>query len=154
MPTTVAERTIAALADAIVPSPPADETAGAADVAAERFVLHYLELVRPGLSDALTAALDGMAAVRQGVPPAEGVFEGLDPAARLEVVAALGRHENHEMRDLIGVASALVVAAFYGEWTGYDDAGALTRKPIGWVLCRHDGPARSVPGLLAPRTTS
>lgn len=143
------EETIRALADAVVPSPPDDETAGAADVAAERFVLHYLTFLGPGLPEMLATALDGLAAARAGEPFEAGRFAELDHDDRIAVLRAMGEHETAEFRDLADLTVALITAAFYGEWTGQDDAGAMTRTPVGWDLSGYPGPAGSVPGLLA-----
>lgn len=143
------EDTIRALADAVVPSPPDDETAGASDVAAERFVVHYLTFLAPELPGLLAAALDGVAAARAGVPYEEGLFESLDHEQRLAALRGLGEHESSDLRQLADLAVALITAAFYGEWTGQDESGAMTRTPVGWDLTGYAGPADAIPGLLA-----
>lgn len=143
------ERTIAALAEAVIPSPPDDATAGAADVAAERFVLHYLTFIDPSLPELLAAALDGVAAARQSVPFEAGLFEALAPDDRLLALRLLGEHDDPGLRDLTELALTLIMAAYYGEWTGQDESGALTGTPVGWDLVGYAGPADSVPGLLA-----
>ena len=143
------ERTIAALAEAVIPSPPDDATAGAGDVAAERFVLHYLTFLGPELPVVLAAALDGVAAARQGVAFEAGRFEAMEPDDRLHALRMLGEHEHSDLRDLAELALVLITAAYYGEWTGQDAAGALTGTPVGWDLTGYGGPAGAVPGLLA-----
>ncbi|HVL89797.1 MAG TPA: hypothetical protein VM841_06130, partial [Actinomycetota bacterium] len=94
------ERTIAALAEAVIPSPPDDQTAGAGDVAAERFVLHYLTFLDPSLPGLLAAALDGVAAARRSVPFEAGLFEAMDSEERLRALRLLGEHEDPGLRDL------------------------------------------------------
>lgn len=143
------ERTIAALAEAVIPSPPEDATAGATDVAAERFVIHYLTFLEPALPALLAAALDGVAAARLGHPFEEGRFASLEPEERLAALRLLGEHSDPALRDLAELALALINAAFYGEWTGQDESGAMTATPVGWSLVGYAGPAASVPGLLA-----
>lgn len=143
------EQTIRALADAVLPSPPDDETAGAADIAAERFVLHYLTFLQPELPELLAAALDGLAAARLGVAYDAGLFETLSHENRLAVVRALGEHDLADLRDLADLVVVLITAAFYGEWTGQDESGTMTRTPVGWDLTGYPGPSDAVPGLLA-----
>ncbi len=142
------ERTVRALAEAIIPQ---DDTIGAADVAAESFVLHYLEFVQPGLSQVLVATLDGLAAGRMGVAFREGTFEELPAYERLAVLRAMGEHQMPDLRDLADLTIVLTIAAFYGEWTGQDDKGRMVSTPVGWELAGYPGPVAAVPSLLKPQ---
>lgn len=143
------ESTIRALAEAILPSPPDDDTAGAGDVAAERFVVHYLSFLKPGLPDVLAAALDGLAAARASAPFEAGLFEALPPDERLSVLRALGEHDLADLRDLADLSVALVLASFYGEWTAQPDGGGPSVTPVGWELTGYRGPVAAVQSLLA-----
>src|SRR2546425_12952786 len=106
--------TIRALAEAIIPSPPDDDTAGASDIAAETFVTHYLEFVQPGLEEILAASLDGAAANYIAGEFSAGLFASLTAEDRLHVIRALAGHDVKELRELADLAILLSFAAYYG----------------------------------------
>jgi hypothetical protein len=137
-------RTLRALAEAVVPGPPHDETLGAAEIEAERFIAHYLELVIPGLSEGVATMLDGLAAEAQ--PGA--AFADLDLAQRASVLERLTQHEVADLRELGDLLLALAVASVYGEWSGQDEQGELFRTPLGWELTGWPGPVDGVRSLL------
>jgi len=139
-----AARTLRAAAEVFVPGPPHDATPGAADVEAERFIVHYLDYMIPGLSAGVPDLLDGLAAERFGDTP----FADLGLDERRAVLAALESHEVEQLRELPTVIGLLAIAAVYSEWTGQDAQGGLTRRPLGWRLSGFDGPSRGRRGLL------
>lgn len=137
---TDAARTLRALAETIVPGATAtDPTHGAPEIAAETFVEHYLDFLLPGLAAQVCALLDAQAG---------GAFAALDAARRHEIVDALAEHETAPMRAVADLLVTLSVAAVYGEWSGLDADGALSRVPLGWELTGYAGPLRARPELL------
>ena len=139
--------TLRALAEAVVPGPPHDDTLGAADIEAERFIAHYLESVIPGLAEGVATLLDGMAAEsREGA-----AFTDLTLDERGGVLQKLCAHEVQDLRELGDLLLALSLASVYGEWSGLDAHGDLTRTPLGWDLTRWPGPAEGYPALLRKR---
>lgn len=126
-----------AFAEAVVPT---DDTVGAADVDAAAFVEHYLEVADPGTAELLAAALDVVA---------DGTFADLDVVRRLDAIADLSRGDAR-VAAVADLAYRLVVAAFYGEWTGQDETGALASMPVGWELSGYPGPVAAAPSLLPP----
>jgi len=135
-----AAATLRAAAEVFVPGPPHDATPGAADVAAELFIGHYLDFLLPGLTAALPQLLDDLSGGR--------AFASLPLDERGAVLDRLSEHEVPQVRDLPTLLGALSVAAVYGEWTGQDADGRVTRTPIGWGLTGFEGPSRGRPGLL------
>jgi hypothetical protein len=136
--------TLRAAAEVFVPGPPHDATPGAADVEAERFIAHYLDLLIPGLSRGATDLLDELAAQEFG----GRAFAALSPDERGVVLDRLGDHEVAQLRELPAVLGLLSIAAVYGEWTGTDEEGRLSSVPLGWELTGFDGPTRARPTLL------
>lgn len=133
-----------AVAEAFVPGAPGDPTAGAPEIHAERFLGHYLDLLLPGLSDAVPQMLDGLASSER-----EGArFAELDLDERTRLLDALAVHEVAEMRQLGALLGALSLAALYGEWSGQDEHGALVRRPVGWDLTGYPGPSPGDSPLL------
>jgi len=141
------DETLRALAETVVPGPPHDETFGAAEIEAERFIAHYLESVIPGLSEGVATILDGMATeLREGK-----AFVDLTLDERATVLQKLTQHEMQDLRELGDLLMALAFAAVYGEWSGLDSNGELTRTPLGWELTGWPGPAEGYPALLRKR---
>ncbi len=139
-----ADATLRALAEAVVPGPPHDDSFGAAEIEAERFIAHYLDSLIPGLTDGVCTILDGMAAeLRQ-----DTAFASLSLDERGAVLKRLTEHEVQDLRELGDLLMALSLAAVYGEWSGLDENGALTREPLGWELTGWPGPAEGYPSLL------
>jgi len=139
-----AEETLRALAETVVPGPPHDDTLGAAEIEAEGFISHYLELVIPGLSAGVATILDGIATeTREGAG-----FVELSLDERAAVLQRLCEHEMQDLRELGDLLLALSLASVYGEWSGLDANGELTRAPLGWELTRWPGPADGYPSLL------
>jgi len=142
-----AEETLRALAETVVPGPPHDDTLGAAEIEAEGFIVHYLESVIPGLSDGVATILDGMATeLREG-----SSFVDLSLDERAGVLQRLCEHEVQDLRELGDLLLALSFASVYGEWSGLDANGELTRAPLGWELTGWPGPADGYPSLLRKR---
>src|SRR5436309_6555897 len=142
-----ADATLRALAETIVPGPPHDASFGGAEIEAERFIAHYLEAVIPGLADGVATILDGLATeLREGSD-----FVSLSLEDRGLVLRRLTEHEVQDLRELGDLLMALGLAAVYGEWSGLDEHGALTREPLGWELTRWPGPAEGYPSLLRPK---
>jgi hypothetical protein len=139
-----AGETLRALAEAIIPGVDVDETVGAAEIQAEAFIAHYLELIQPGLPEALPVLFDGLAA--EARPDTN--FTDLAPDERLAVLKRLGEHEVAELRDLADILLTLTLAAFYGEWSGQDEDGVLVARPVGWELVGFPGPVDGYPDLL------
>jgi hypothetical protein len=143
-----ADETLRALAETVVPGPPHDDTLGAADINAEGFVGHYLESVIPGLSEGVATILDGMAIeLREGA-----AFVDLSIDERTTVLQRLTQHEVQDLRELGDLLLALSMASVYGEWSGLDENGELTRAPLGWELTRWPGPADGYTKLLRKRS--
>lgn len=139
--------TLRALVEAIVPGPPEDDTIGAADVGAGQFVAHYLDFLMPGLGEALPSLLDAQASeVRPGA-----AFVGLDREDRRLVLRRLSESEVPEMRQLGDLLVVLTLGAFFGEWTGQDEAGRVVRRPVGWDLTGWPGPVPGARSLLRRR---
>jgi hypothetical protein len=139
-----ADATLRALAEAVVPGPPHDVSFGGAEIEAERFIAHYLEAVIPGLSEGVVTILDGLATeLRSGVSFLELSLEDRGVALR-----RLCEHEVQDLRELGDLLMALSLAAVYGEWSGLDEHGTLTRQPLGWELTGWPGPAEGYPSLL------
>jgi hypothetical protein len=101
-----------------------DATAGAPDIAAERYVIHYLT---PPTLDRIIEALDR-----------DTRFIDLKPSEQKDKVARL-RFDANTRRDL-DVAAALTLMAVYGTWSGRDEHGDLVRAPLGWQLASYSGP--------------
>ena len=139
-----AEETLRALAETVVPGPPHDETFGAAEIGAEGFIIHYLESVIPGLAEGVATILDGMATeLREGTSYVELTLE-----ERTYVLQKLCAHEVADLRDLGDLLFVLSMASVYSEWSGLDEAGELTRTPLGWELTGWPGPADGYPSLM------
>ena len=139
-----AEETLRALAETVVPGPPHDETLGAAEIEAERFIAHYLESVIPGLSEGVATILDGMATeLREGK-----AFVELSLEERSYVLKKLCAHEVADLRDLGDLLMVLSVASVYSEWSGLDSNGELTRAPLGWELTGWPGPTDGYISLM------
>ncbi len=143
------ERTLRAVAETVVPGPPGDESFGAPEIEAERFLAHYLETLIPGLSEGVVTLLDGLAAEKR----TETTFADLSPADRAEVLQRLSSHEVADLRDLGDLLIVLSLAAVYGEWSGLDSGGELTRVPLGWDLTGWPGPSEGERSLLRKRVT-
>jgi hypothetical protein len=139
-----ADATLRALAETVVPGPPHDESFGAAEIEAERFIAHYLDSLIPGLADGVVTILDGLAAERRP----DTAFASLSLRERAAVLQRLSSHEVQDLRDLGDLLLALSIAAVYGEWSGLDEDGELTRQPLGWELTGWPGPAEGYPALL------
>jgi hypothetical protein len=136
--------TLRAAAEVFVPGPPHDPTPGAADVHAELFISHYLDFLIPGLAQGLPDLLNELSAT---------TFEGrsfidLSLEERTQIFDLLSVHDVEQLRELPLVIGVLSMAAVYGEWTGQDAEGALTRRPLGWQLAGFDGPTRGRRKLL------
>jgi len=142
-----AEETLRALAETVVPGPPHDDTLGAADINAEGFIGHYLESVIPGLSEGVATILDGMATEQRD----GSAFVDLAIEERASVLQRLTQHEMQDLRELGDLLLALSLASVYGEWSGLDENGELTRAPLGWELTRWPGPADGYTQLLRKR---
>ncbi len=141
------DETLRALAETVVPGPPHDGTLGAADIEAERFISHYLESVIPGLSEGVATILDGMATeLREG-----SAFVQLSLDDRAAVLQRLCAHDVQDLRELGDLLLALCMASVYGEWSGLDAAGELTRTPLGWELTGWPGPAEGYRSLMRKR---
>jgi hypothetical protein len=139
-----ADETLRALAETVVPGPPHDETLGAAEIEAERFIAHYLESVIPGLSEGVATILDGMATeLREG-----NAFVDLPIEERTYVLQKLCAHEVADLRDLGDLLFVLSMASVYSEWSGLDEYGELTRTPLGWELTGWPGPADGYTSLM------
>jgi hypothetical protein len=142
-----ADETLRALAETVVPGPPHDDTLGAAEIQAEVFIAHYLESVIPGLSEGVATILDGMATeLREG-----DAFVELSLDERANVLQRMTQHEVQDLRELGDLLLALSLASVYGEWSGLDANGELTRAPLGWELTRWPGPADGYQSLLRKR---
>lgn len=138
------DRTLRALAETVVPGPPHDDTFGAAEIEAERFIAHYLETLIPGLAEGVVMILDGVAAERKP----ETAFTDLSLEDRAWVLERLATHEVADLRELGDLLIVLSIAAVYGEWSGLDADGELTRSPLGWDLTGWPGPVDGVRPLL------
>jgi hypothetical protein len=139
-----ADATLRALAEAVVPGPPHDESFGAAEIDAERFIAHYLEALIPGLAEGVATILDGLASELRS----DTTFVDLSLDERGSVLKRLTEHEVQDLRELGDLLMALSFAAVYGEWSGLDEHGALTREPLGWELTGWPGPAEGYPSLM------
>lgn len=140
-PTQVA-RTLSAIAAAFVPGRGRGEpTDGAPEIDAENFLSHYLDFLLPGLAAQVCALLDAEAG---------GSFASATVERRVEILDGLADHDAPAMRAVAELLATLSVAAVYGEWSGQDADGAVTRAPLGWELTGYRGPARSRPELLHP----
>jgi hypothetical protein len=137
-------RTLRALAETVVPGMPDDPTMGAAEIEAERFISHYLDLLLPGLADGVVPLLDGLAAEERP----ETTFADLEPGLRARVLERLATHEVADLRELGDALLVLSVAAVYGEWSGQDADGELIREPLGWDLTGWPGPVDGVRSLM------
>ncbi|TMK82200.1 MAG: gluconate 2-dehydrogenase subunit 3 family protein [Actinobacteria bacterium] len=138
--------TIRAAAEVFVPGSPHDPTPGAADVHAELFISHYLDFLIPGLATGLPDLLNELSAATF-----DGrTFVDLSPDERLTILDQLSTHDVEQLRELPLVLGLLSIASVYGEWTGQDAEGALTRRPLGWQLTGFDGPSRGRRKLLRP----
>lgn len=119
--------TLRAYCAAICPGLEGDATAGAADIAAERYVAHYLA---PATLERILEALDR-----------DGRFVSLRESEQLERIGKL-RFDAGTRRDL-DAAAALTFLAVYGSWSGRDPDGSLARPPLGWELTGYTGHPRS-----------
>jgi hypothetical protein len=142
------DRTLRAVAETVVPGPPGDEAYGAPEIEAERFLAHYLETLIPGLSEGVVTLLDGLAAEQAS----EKTFADLRRDERATVLQRLSSHEMQDLRDLGDLLIVLSIAAVYGEWSGLDSDGELTRVPLGWELTGWPGPSEGERSLLRKRT--
>lgn len=120
--------TLRAFAEAVLPGLANDTTAGAPDIAAERYAEHYLGEER---ARRLVSLLEGSLSN----------FASADLASRAKVIRDLRRDPSS--RPDIDAAVAAVVAAVYGSWSGRDERGDRTREPLGWALTRYPGPVRN-----------
>jgi hypothetical protein len=136
--------TLRAAAEVFVPGLLEDTTPGAADIAAERFLSHYLDLLLPGLASGVPALLDQLATSMFE----EERFSDLELDARAKVLDALTEHEIEQLRELPTLLGVLTIGAVYGEWTGTNDGGDVVRAPLGWRLTGFEGPVRARPKLL------
>ncbi|MGH2727965.1 MAG: gluconate 2-dehydrogenase subunit 3 family protein [Actinomycetota bacterium] len=141
------DRTLRAVSETIIPGPPGDESFGAPEIEAERFLAHYLETLIPGLSEGVVTLLDGLAA--EQVP--EKAFADLSIDERATVLQRLSQPEVADLRDLGDLLIVLSLAAVYGEWSGLDSGGELTRVPLGWDLTGWPGPSEGERTLLRKR---
>ena len=141
------DRTLRAVAETVVPGPPSDEAFGAPEIEAEVFLAHYLETLIPGLSEGVVTLLDGLAA--EAVPGK--TFADLSAAERGDVLQRLASHEVGDLRELGDLLIVLSIAAVYGEWSGLDQNGELTRVPLGWELTGWPGPSEGERSLLRKR---
>lgn len=124
---------IRAFVDAVVPSVGDDATAGATDIAAERYVAHYLG---PDRVSRLAAALTSNGSAK---------FVSSDVQLRTKVILDLRRDPS--LRSLIDSAVSLAISAVYGSWSGVP-ASEMDRAPLGWVLTGYPGPSRVRPEAL------
>lgn len=125
-----------------MPGPPEDSSAGAANVEADRFVSHYLaspESVAGALDEAAASMFDGRE------------FCDLDLGERARVLDDLASAEDAGDREIPALLGVLSVAAVYGEWTGQDSVGNLTRLPLGWQGTGFGGPTRARTRFLRGR---
>jgi hypothetical protein len=136
--------TLRAAAEVFVPGPPHDPTPGAADVHAELFISHYLDFLIPGLAQGLPDLLNELS----GTTFEGRSFVDLSLEERTTIFDLLSNHDVEQLRELPLVLGVLSCAAVYGEWTGQDADGALTRRPLGWQLTGFDGPSRGRRRLL------
>jgi len=142
------DEVLRALAETVVPGPPHDPSFGAAEIQAEGFIAHYLESVIPGLSEGVATILDGMATeLRSGA-----AFPDLTLEERGAVLRKLCEHEVQDLRELGDLLLALSLASVYGEWSGLDENGELSRLPLGWELTGWPGPAEGYQALLRKRS--
>lgn len=133
-------RTLRAVAETIVPGPEAgDTTHGAPEVAAENFLEHYLNFLLPGLATQVCALLDAKS---------DGSFADLSSSERQAVLDTLADQDDLALRAVVDLLVTLSIAATYGEWSGFDAAGELTRLPLGWELTGYVGPVRARPDLM------
>ena len=139
-----ADETLRALAEAVVPGPPHDDSFGAAEIEAERFIAHYLDALIPGLAEGVGTILDGLAIELRP----DTSFASLTLEERGAVLQRLTQHEVADLRELGDLLMALSLASVYGEWSGLDENGALSREPLGWELTGWPGPAEGYPSLL------
>lgn len=143
-----AAATLLAAAEVFVPGLAHDSAPGAPEIAADRFLSHYLELVMPGLADGVSSLLDHLAAEAH-----EGRrFVDLSLEERARVLDGVRTHEIADLRRLPDLLAALTLAAVYGEWTGQDEEGRLVRRPLGWDLTGFPGPTDGDPSLLREQT--
>jgi hypothetical protein len=142
-----ADQTLRALAEAVVPGPPHDDSFGAAEIEAERFIAHYLDALIPGLAEGVGTILDGLATELR--PDSD--FVALSLEDRAQVLQRLTQHEVQDLRELGDLLMALSLAAVYGEWSGLDEHGELTRVPLGWELTGWPGPSEGERSLLRRR---
>jgi hypothetical protein len=103
--------------------------------------------VIPGLSEGVATILDGIATeLREG-----SAFVDLTLDERGAVIQRLTQHEVPDIRDLGDLLLALTLGAVYGEWSGLDADGELTRAPLGWELTGWPGPAEGYRSLMRPK---
>lgn len=112
----MSETILRAFCEAICPGLDADATAGAPDIAAERFVAYHLA---PETVARIASALGAG-------------FANLKVAERLEAVERL--RLDPSVRSDLDAAAATTLLAVYGSWSGRDADGALERTPLGWQL--------------------
>jgi hypothetical protein len=143
------DATLRAVAETVVPGPPHDDTLGAAEIEAERFIAHYLESLIPGLADGVATILDGLAAEVR----VDASFTSLSIDERTVVLQRLCKHDLPDLRDLGDLLLALSLASVYGEWSGLDADGELSRTPLGWELTGWPGPPEGYRALLRKRGT-
>jgi hypothetical protein len=136
--------TLRAAAEVFVPGPPHDATLGAADLSADLFVSHYLDIALPGLAQAVCDLLDASARARFDARP----FIELDLHERETILDEIATHEVEQLREVPQLLGLLSIAAIYGEWTGQDGDGELVRTPLGWELTGFEGPSRGRIDLL------
>lgn len=141
---TDAAATLLAVAEVFVPGLESDPTPGAPEIAADRFLSHYLEMVMPGLAEGVPSLLDQLA----GEAYEGRRFADLSLDQRAAVLDRIRSHELADLRPLPDLLAVLTLAAVYGEWTGQDEEGRLVRRPIGWDLTGFPGPTGGDPTLL------
>lgn len=111
--------TLRAFCEIVCPGLSTDATAGAPDVAAERYVAHYLA---PATLERVVEHLDR----------GDKAFIELRGGERLERIERV-RLDAGARHDL-DAAAALTLLAVYGSWSGRDAQGAFVRPPLGWQL--------------------
>lgn len=139
-----AARTLRAAAAVYVPGPPDDDTAGAAEIEADRFIAHYLDYLLPGLAAHVPSLLDQATEIIGE----ETGFADASLEERRRALASFATHEIPQLRELPRIIATLTLGAVYGAWTGQDADGRVIRAPIGWQQTGYDGPSRGRRRLL------
>lgn len=119
--------TLRAFCESVCPGLASDATAGAPDIAAERYVEHYLS------QTTLERVMDAL--------DRDGAFVSLNAVERSDRIDRL-RLDAGTRRDLDAAAAATFLAV-YGSWSGRNVDGELVRAPLGWQLTGFGGPSSS-----------